>query len=150
MAPSGTIAPRASIPLCAHTKPVLDNTRQRPCRGARYGHCQATEDNVEITVKSSILGGSDAGPASHSLQSTGGQDVLNDRNSHHLMLEVAKKVFRANAKAQGVTFKEAVEARNLLPKEKTPIAPGMGRRAHGWAPGNGVERHRLHGPRRIR
>ncbi|KAG6865068.1 hypothetical protein C0991_005343 [Blastosporella zonata] len=45
--------------------------------------------------------------------------------------EVAKKQFRANAKAQGLTFRAAAEARNLLPKPKAPVAPGMGRRTHG-------------------
>ncbi|KAG5721255.1 hypothetical protein E4T56_gene2467 [Termitomyces sp. T112] len=45
--------------------------------------------------------------------------------------EVAKKQFRANAKAAGLTFRAAAEARNLLPKPKPSIAPGMGRRTHG-------------------
>ncbi|GLB39508.1 hypothetical protein LshimejAT787_0700180 [Lyophyllum shimeji] len=44
--------------------------------------------------------------------------------------QVAKKIFRANAKAQGLTFRAAAEARDLLPKTKDPIAPGMGRRSH--------------------
>ncbi|KAF5373494.1 hypothetical protein D9615_009431 [Tricholomella constricta] len=44
--------------------------------------------------------------------------------------EVAKKVFRANAKAQGLTFRAAAEARKKLQKPKE-VAPGMGRRAHG-------------------
>ncbi|KAG5634579.1 hypothetical protein H0H81_001487 [Sphagnurus paluster] len=45
--------------------------------------------------------------------------------------EAAKKTFRAQAKAQGLTFRAAAELRNSLPKQKDPIAPGMGRRTHG-------------------
>jgi len=44
--------------------------------------------------------------------------------------EVAKKIFRAKAKAHGLTFRAAAEARNLIPKPKDPVAPGMGRRTH--------------------
>ncbi|KAG6860108.1 hypothetical protein C0995_015608 [Termitomyces sp. Mi166 len=44
--------------------------------------------------------------------------------------EAAKKQFRANAKAAGMTFRAAAE-RNLLPKPKPSVAPGMGRRTHG-------------------
>ncbi|KAF8064846.1 hypothetical protein FPV67DRAFT_1500396 [Lyophyllum atratum] len=43
---------------------------------------------------------------------------------------VAKKMFRANAKARGLTFRAAAEERNEVPKQKDPIAPGMGRRTH--------------------
>ncbi|KAG6809108.1 hypothetical protein H0H92_001577 [Tricholoma furcatifolium] len=45
--------------------------------------------------------------------------------------KAARKEFRANAKARGISFAEAAQARNLLPKPKTSIARGEGRRTHG-------------------
>ncbi|GLB45234.1 hypothetical protein LshimejAT787_2001390 [Lyophyllum shimeji] len=57
MAPSGTIAhAQAShrVLIQSQCLIILDSGRT----AGRYGHCQATEDNVEITVKSSILSGS--------------------------------------------------------------------------------------------